>query len=130
MEKELEKIANELKKEKFVEAIILFGSFAKGKATPISDIDVCVIDNQKFPKKVRRKAYAYSSEKVNISLFSELPLYIKHEVLKGKPMFIRHKNFFRKIKEITTLEYLHTRWLWETHFEIRKKLGKWSIGIR
>lgn len=70
----IKKIVQELKK-RFVEGIILFGSYAKGKETPLSDIDICVIDNPKFPEKERKKAYLYGNDKVHISLFSELPIY-------------------------------------------------------
>ena len=112
MEK-IKKIVEELKKEKFVEGIILFGSYAKGKETPLSDIDLCVIDNPKFPEKERKKAYLYGNDKVQISLFSELPLYIKFEVLKyGKVLFARNPRMLKEIKEKTVSDYLGHKWLW------------------
>lgn len=128
--KKLNKIVNDLKSLPFTKALILFGSFARGKATPISDIDVCVIDDEKFPKIERRKVYGYSTDKIQVSLFSDLPLYIKYEVLRGEPIFIRDENYLKRLKEKTILNYLHTKWLWEEHFEHRKRLGKWSIGVR
>lgn len=124
----IKKIVQELKKEKFVEGIILFGSYAKGKETPLSDIDLCVIDNPKFPEKERKKAYLYGNDKVQISLFSELPLYIKFEVLKyGKVLFARNPCMLKEIKEKTVSDYLEHKWLWEQYFKIRKESGEWYI---
>jgi predicted nucleotidyltransferase len=129
-ESKLKKIVAELKDLSFTKAVILFGSSVKGKATPISDIDVCVIDDEKFSKTERRKVYGYSTDKIQVSLFSDLPLYIKYEVLRGKILVVRDEKYFKKLKGRTVLNYLHTKWLWEEHFELRKRLGKWSIGVR
>ena len=122
----LEKIIEELKLLPFTEAIVLFGSHAKNKATSISDVDVCVIDNEKFPKEKRREVYQYSTDKINISLFSDLPLYIKYEVFKGKLLFVKDKSNFRRLRENITLEYLNKKWLWEDYFRRRK----WSIQTK
>lgn len=119
----IEKIVKELTREKFTKGIVLFGSCARGKATPISDIDICVIDDDKFSKQTRMKAYGYASDKINISLFSDLPLYIKYEIFKGKPLFIKNKKFFRALREKVVLNYLEQKWLFDFH--LRGK--KWSI---
>jgi len=38
-----------------VEAIYLFGSYAKGNAKPISDIDISVITKRNVPKNIKEK---------------------------------------------------------------------------
>jgi predicted nucleotidyltransferase len=43
MKTEINKTVNELKKFKKVVAIILFGSYAKKKTKPLSDVDIAVI---------------------------------------------------------------------------------------
>lgn len=127
-EEKLKKILEELKKFKFVKAIVLFGSKARKKATLISDFDICVIDDEKYPKKERRKVYFYSEKPFDISLFSDLPLYIKFEVLKGKVLWLKSIKDFINIREETTLSYLDQKWIWEDFFRERKEIGKWSIG--
>jgi predicted nucleotidyltransferase len=53
-----EQIISELKEIKDVEAIYLFGSYAKNKVKPYSDIDLCLITPKGLPDKkkaLRRK---------------------------------------------------------------------------
>ena len=71
-----------LKGRKDVLAVLVFGSHAKGEATPHSDVDVCVV----APKAEKLSLLSFilqniSSEKYHIWLFEELPLYMKKEVM-------------------------------------------------
>jgi len=81
-------LIEELGRFPFTKVVFEFGSSASGKKTPISDIDICVIDDESFPKDKRREVYQYSEKPFDISLFSDLPLYIKYEVLKGKAVVV------------------------------------------
>jgi len=60
----LELFKNNLKKEGITDSkIFLFGSWAKGKQTESSDIDICIIsnkfvDNTRFDDNVKMKLYA------------------------------------------------------------------------
>jgi len=105
---------DKLKVFPFALAVILFGSHARGQATPISDIDLCVLDDFKFPKEERMKALDYASSTVSISLFSELPLYVQFDVLsEGVVLWARNEERLLELKERVILEYMDTRYLWE-----------------
>ncbi|MEM7826913.1 MAG: nucleotidyltransferase domain-containing protein [Candidatus Aenigmatarchaeota archaeon] len=66
-------VVKHTKKNRKVKAIILFGSHAKGKATPISDVDICIIGN-KLSEMEKSKLEALGNEKMQINFFDELPL--------------------------------------------------------
>jgi len=79
------------KKTKFV---ILYGSVAQGTATPLSDIDICVsLDlpaQQRFRARVQLQGNL--SEKYDIHIFEDLPLYVQKEVLSGKLLYCKDKE--------------------------------------
>jgi hypothetical protein len=95
MEEEIDKIVKDLKRYPEVMAIILFGSHARGKAKPISDIDIAVItkDSNKSletEKSLEAEISSFSSNILDVVPFFRLPLYIQFEVFKyGKTLFVR-----------------------------------------
>lgn len=123
LNKQITKIVNELKNYSFVKAIFLFGSKARKKATKVSDIDICIIDKPKCPKNSRKKILVYAENKIDISFFSELPLYIQYHVLKGKPLFVKDKEFVIELKEKTLLEYFDMKPILDEGLKIRKEYG-------
>lgn len=87
-------IVKHAKKNRKVKAILLFGSHAKGKATPISDVDICIIGN-KLSEMEKSKLELLSDEKVEINFFDKLPLPVRFRVFKeGKIIFLRDEKFF------------------------------------
>ena len=54
--KQAKKVARDISKNKQVKAIYLFGSYARGTQTPLSDIDICVITEYNS-KKIRQEFY-------------------------------------------------------------------------
>lgn len=121
---DISRVIEKLKAFPFTIGIILFGSQTR-KATPISDVDICVLDEINFPRSERLKVYELSTDKVDISLFSELPLYIKFEVLKGKTLWLRDQKYFKELKERIVLDYLEMKPLWREADE--KRMEKWLI---
>jgi predicted nucleotidyltransferase len=106
MKSEISKTVNELKKFKKVVAIILFGSYAKKKAKPLSDVDIAVITKNP-DKKIEAEVASFSSNIFDIVNFHKLPLYIQFEVLKyGKVLFVKDKKHFSTIKRKVLREYL------------------------
>lgn len=100
-------VTNQLKKNPEVEAIILFGSYAKGKQKPLSDIDLCVLTEKKISERVKAKIVSNSSSKIDISLFWDLPSSIRYTVLReGKILFKRDTNLFHTSLMETMREYL------------------------
>ncbi len=100
-------IVNELKKNKKVDAVYLFGSYAKGNAKPFSDIDICVITERGVSKKVKEEILSHSSKKIDISMFWELPLMIRFRVIKeGKLLYKKDEIKLQRVKVDTLKSYL------------------------
>ncbi len=113
LKNEMDEMVSELKKSKKVEAIFLFGSHAKGKTKPLSDIDIAVI--VKNPDKTIESEVASSSSNVfDVVNFHRLPLYIQFEVMKyGKPLFVRDTKYLMETKKNVLREYLEMSDLYE-----------------
>lgn len=96
-----------LKKIPEMKAIILFGSYAKDKQKPLSDIDLCVLTEKKISERIKAKIVSNSSSKIDISLFWDLPSSIRYTVLReGKILFKRDVKVFRVSLMETMREYL------------------------
>jgi len=120
---QIKKVVAELSKFPFVKAIYLFGSTQKGKATRISDIDICVIDDESFQLRERYKVYQYSEHPFDVSLFSQLSLPIQYEALKGDCIFCKDRQFIVDLKPKVWFEYFDMQPVWEEGLKIRKKAG-------
>jgi predicted nucleotidyltransferase len=127
IERLIQKIIDELNTKPWIKGLYIFGSQASGEATPVSDLDICVIDDTTYPKEERMEAYSLGNYGVNISLFSELPLYIQFEVFKGRPIFIKDEESVKELKEQTVWEYLDTKYLWDEYWKIKKETGGLAI---
>jgi uncharacterized protein len=91
-----------------VRFILLHGSAAEGRATADSDIDLCVYydGNREDAAQFR---HAVLSRLPNlcydIQIFQLLPLYIRVEILKGVPVFVRDERFFYETATRTLREF-------------------------
>ena len=65
-----------------VQAIILFGSYARGEEKPTSDIDVCVLADRDIPGDVKSDIVSRSSEKVDVTLFWDMPPAVRYAILR------------------------------------------------
>ncbi len=106
--KEIKKIIHKIKKEKNIKAVYLFGSYAKGRAKPYSDIDICIITDKKLT--LENKASFVSdhiSEKIDMPMFWDLPISIRFRVFKeGRLLLCKDKLFLQRIKVDTIKRYL------------------------
>jgi len=122
--KDVKKVISELKKNKRIKAIYLFGSYAKGTQNPLSDIDICVITQKKINENEKIKILSMSSEKIDISFFWDLPIPIRYAVFKeGKLLFVSDKLFLHRIKSSTILKYLDFQHIINRQIEI-------TLGIK
>jgi predicted nucleotidyltransferase len=102
----LNKITKEISKNKNVEAIFLFGSYARGKSHRFSDIDLCVILNDDNWLGVRYSA----DDDFDVSFFHLLPLAVQFRVFReGRALFIRNKKYIERLMRRTIREYLDFR---------------------
>ena len=108
-QKEIQSTTNLIKKigGKKIKFIILYGSFAEGKQTPLSDIDIAVYydDSKQERFKFRIKVLGEVAEKFDIQTFQDLPLYIQKEIVSsGKILYQKNHSeifdiFFKTIKK-------------------------------
>ncbi|MBM3212304.1 nucleotidyltransferase domain-containing protein [Candidatus Poribacteria bacterium] len=106
-DKIIDHIVNELKEYEFVSAIILFGSYARGNIKPFSDIDICVITEKNIDFNEKANIISYSSDKIDICIFWDLPLVIQFRVFKdGKVLYCRDEMSLHRVKVKTIMEYL------------------------
>ena len=82
---------NLLKKTEFV---ILYGSSSKGKATKLSDVDICISLNLPPSQRLqaRMKLLGQLPDKYDIQIFEDLPLYVQRSVFQGKILFTKNKK--------------------------------------
>ncbi len=103
--KELQKVIDELKKHPKVVAAVLFGSWARGEQTPLSDIDMAVFLKDPTPDDEADVGSMYSDD-IDLVLFHRLPLYIQFEVLRdGKEIFVKDRQAFDEMIVKTLLRY-------------------------
>ena len=92
---QIERIVNDLKKNKAIKAIFLFGSYARGTQKPISDIDICVVTDSKISDRTKGIILSHSSQIDNISLFWDMPPAVRYSVIKNnKKLYVQDKAYF------------------------------------
>ena len=102
----IKSVVDELKREE-VQAIYLFGSYAKGNARPSSDIDICVITEKKIPRSAKEEIMSNSSKNIDISLFWDLPPVIRFRVFReGRLLYAKDKLSLQRLKVATLKSYL------------------------
>jgi predicted nucleotidyltransferase len=100
-------IVEELQAHDAVLGLILFGSVARDCARPFSDIDLCIVTKQKIPDTVRMDLLSYGSDRIDVSIFSDLPLQIQFRVIKeGRIIFCKDSLALHRIKAATLRNYL------------------------
>lgn len=109
-------MVSELEAHDAVLGLILFGSVARGCARPFSDVDLCIVTKKNTPDTVRRELLSYGSEKVDVSIFSDLPVQIRFRVIKeGRVLFVRDFPALHRIRVATVREYLDLEPLIKRH---------------
>ncbi|MCD6540704.1 nucleotidyltransferase domain-containing protein [Candidatus Bipolaricaulota bacterium] len=103
-------------------AVIRFGSRARGEDIPDSDIDIClVLEPRSYSDlELSKKKLDYLAEfDLDIHIYQQLPLYIRHRVLKeGKVLFCRDEDVlydlaFRTIREYEDFKHIYREYLEE-----------------
>lgn len=105
---ELEHIVEKIKAFDNIQFVILHGSFAEGRMTEGSDIDLCVgFDGSE--EEASRARFEISSELFDdwydVQVFQLLPLYVRKEVLKGDVLYRRDKQELYDIAYETIREF-------------------------
>lgn len=116
----------DLDKKKKVKFIVLFGSYATGKQTPLSDIDIAVYydgtSEDRF--RFRLKTLGELPDKVDLQIFQNLPVAVRKEILSGKVLFSRSYDFTFNVFMDTIREYdLFEKYLDEYLAAVEKRIG-------
>ena len=100
-ERELEGIVTTAQKDQEILGVLLFGSVAREQQTPRSDVDVClVLLHQRYDALfLSRKKIEYMKQfDFDAHIFQQLPLYIRHRVLReGKVLFCRDEDLLYSV---------------------------------
>lgn len=71
----------------FINSIIIFGSYANGKESSLSDLDVCIISKKNLTIKQIDKIYSYKTEDLDVYYFDDLSLPIQFKIMTGGVIF-------------------------------------------
>ncbi len=109
--REIEKDFDFLKKDREVEAILLYGSFARDEQNIRSDIDICIVaptlkNPEEFANLLGRIWRNINANKYDVRIFEELPLYIKIDVIRN------HKVVFSRKPSELYFYFYHYRKIW------------------
>ncbi len=108
----------DLDKKKKVKFIILFGSYAAGKQTPLSDIDIAVYYDAPQRERFEFLISADLPDYVDLKTFQDLPILIQKEIISGKVIYYRDydftfNEFMKVIKEFSTFEKYYNEYYQE-----------------
>lgn len=102
----------ELTKKKYINAIIIFGSYAKQNQKPLSDLDICLITD-KISKKQEKELLSFKTEELDITLFHKLSLPLQYQII------TQGKTLHTKTDLITTKNQITNQW-----FDFRPTLNR------
>ena len=123
-----DEIIDELTNNKKVEAIYLFGSYARGNIKHFSDIDICVVTERNISKGVKEEILSNSSKKIDISIFWDLPLSIRFRVIKeGKLLYKRDALKLQRVKVDTLKAYLDFQPIIKAYCYRILGIGGWNV---
>ncbi|MEK6893598.1 MAG: nucleotidyltransferase domain-containing protein [Nanoarchaeota archaeon] len=102
------KLMEKIKADNDIIAVLLFGSLARNESN--RDIDICLVLNKKFTNlEMSKKRLSYVSlvsNKIDIQIFQQLPLYIRKRILKeGKILLCKDEDALYNIAFSTIKEY-------------------------
>ena len=115
----------DLDKKKRIKFMILFGSYAAGKQTPLSDIDIAVYYDGNKEERFRFRLHALGElpKNIDLQIFQDLPLPVKKEILSGKVLYsedyqFTFDQFIAVIKEFSSFEKYYLEYLSQLEKEL------------
>jgi len=98
----------DLSKNNQILAIYLYGSYARNEPKPYSDIDIAVIARMTDPPRDLKEIIgSYSSKKLDVQVFSDLPLPARMQVLaQGVPLYIRNADSLWSVIKSVSLSFM------------------------
>lgn len=135
----LPKLAEELKRDKNIAALYLFGSYAKGKIKPLSDVDIAVLLKKAVPSGkywdlkiglISKLTPILGTDEVDFVVLNEAPYELAYNIFKeGKILFCQNEKWLLDFKEKTVMNYLDTQFLREEgYFHIMERIKSGRFG--
>lgn len=123
----LDKLIEVARKDSEVLAVFLFGSIARGDNYKTSDIDICLIlqDRRYTPLELSKKRLGYlKSFDMDVQIFQQLPLYIRIRLIKeGKKLFRADEDKLYEIVFSTIAEFEDYRHIYRAYLEEVANVG-------
>lgn len=127
------------KQDPRINVLYLFGSYARDKIKPLSDIDIAVILRNSAVKEdywdikfeLLNKAIAVmGTDEIDFVLLNEAPYELRYNILKeGRVLFCRNERERRGFLEKAVLDYLDTQALREEgFFHLKERLREGRFG--
>ena len=122
-----------------INALYIFGSYARDKIKPLSDIDIAVLlkrgardtDYWDIKLKLLNKATAIlGTDEVDFVVLNEAPHELRYNILKeSKILFCRNEKERREFQEKAVLDYLDTQALREEgFFHLKERIREGRFG--
>ncbi len=93
-DKALQRLLAVVRQDSQILAVLLFGSGARGQQGSHSDLDICLVLTPQIkpydPRMLAQKRLEYLGCDLDLKIFQQLPLYVRHRVLKeGQLLYVR-----------------------------------------
>lgn len=101
-------LVQDLSENCLILAMYLYGSYARNEPKPYSDIDIAVITPMTDPPRDLKEIIgSYSSKKLDVQVFADLPLSAQMQVLaQGIPLYIRNEDSLWSVIKSVSLSYM------------------------
>ena len=101
-------LVQDLSENCLILAMYLYGSYARNEPKPYSDIDIAVITRMTDPPRDLKEIIgSYSSKKLDVQVFADLPLSAQMQVLaQGIPLYIRNEDSLWSVIKSVSLSYM------------------------
>ena len=115
----LERLIARAQADEDVLAVMLFGSAARGEATPASDVDLCLVLQPPAAERKAEKRLEYLGEfDLDVQVFQALPLPIRRRVLKeGRVLLSKDEDALYDLALRTAKEFDDFRHIYEAYLE-------------
>ena len=98
----LPQLVDSFKNEEGIICIYLFGSYAKGKVTPLSDVDIAILFDERIPMNeyftremdlLGKAIKILRTDEISFVLLNKIPLFLKYKIIKeGKLIYCNNDN--------------------------------------
>jgi predicted nucleotidyltransferase len=98
-------VLENIKNDKSVETIFIFGSYAKNNVKPLSDLDVAIIFKKYTPKEKKIEILSNSNEELDLNDFFSLPLTIQYKIIREGIVYYNSNKNLTRLKLSIIFEY-------------------------